>query len=239
MEMIYLPIMKTYQVDGMTCGGCANKVAATLKSIDPAAVVTLDPPTAILDSRTPLATFNEALSAIGSYRLFATDAPATPKPLIARSPISEWLKTYFPLLLIMGLISLASLAAQSWMMAFMAGFYIVFGAFKLLDVPAFARAYQGYDPIAKRFVAWAYVYPFIEIALGFAFLFWIEMRLAAWIALFLSLVGIWGAAHAVMRKQTIQCACLGNVFNLPMSTVTIIENTGMAIMAAWMLFIGM
>ncbi|MCX6854574.1 MAG: heavy-metal-associated domain-containing protein, partial [Verrucomicrobia bacterium] len=35
-------------------------------------------------------------------------------------------------------------------------------------------------------------------------------------------------------RQTIRCACLGTVFNLPMSTVTIIEDgvmLGMALLA--------
>jgi hypothetical protein len=52
-------------------------------------------------------------------------------------------------------------------------------------------------------------------------------------------IGAVGVIQSVMRRETIQCACLGNVFNLPMSKVTIIENLGMAAMAAWMLFVGM
>ena len=43
------------------------------------------------------------------------------------------------------------------------------------------------------------------------------------------------AYKATFAKQTIQCACLGTVFKLPMSVVTIIENLGMAAMAGWML----
>jgi hypothetical protein len=39
----------------------------------------------------------------------------------------------------------------------------------------------------------------------------------------------------LMDKQTIRCACLGTGFNLPMSTVTLIEDGGMAIMSAVML----
>ena len=121
----------------------------------------------------------------------------------------------------------------------MAGFYIVFGAFKLLDVPAFANSYAGYDVIAKSFKPWAYAYPFIELALGFAFLFGFNMIVLSWIALLLSLIGAVGAVQVLRSKQSIQCACLGTVFQLPMSTVTIVENLGMAAMAAWMLFIPM
>jgi hypothetical protein len=44
-----------------------------------------------------------------------------------------------------------------------------------------------------------------------------------------------GVVRAVMNKQKIRCACLGAVFNLPMSTITIIEDLLMVAMAAWML----
>jgi len=122
------------------------------------------------------------------------------------------------------------------MMGFMAGFYIVFGAFKLLDVPAFARSYAQYDVIAKILPGWGYVYPFVELALGFGFLFWLDMRLLSWAALILSLIGAVGVIQANLSKQPIECACLGTVFKLPMSVVTVIENLGMAAMAAWMLY---
>jgi hypothetical protein len=58
----------------------------------------------------------------------------------------------------------------------------------------------------------------------------------SWIALALSLIGAIGVIQANFSKQTIQCACLGTVFNLPMSIVTVIENVSMAAMAAWMLW---
>jgi hypothetical protein len=103
-------------------------------------------------------------------------------------------------------------------------------------VPAFANSYAQYDIIAKHFKPWGYAYPFVEVALGFGFLFRFEMIMLSWIALVLSLVGAIGVVQANLAKQTIQCACLGTVFKLPMSVVTIIENLGMAAMAAWMLF---
>ena len=44
-----------------------------------------------------------------------------------------------------------------------------------------------------------------------------------------------GVIQAVANKTQIQCACLGTVFKLPMSTVTIVEDVGMVLMAAAML----
>jgi copper chaperone CopZ len=221
--------MTQYTVTGMTCAGCARKVEATLKSVVPSASVTLDPPSATVTGAS-LETLNTALAAIGKYRLTQT-------PIAI--PTTSALKTYFPLFLVLALIALAAFAGSSWMISFMAGFFLVFGAFKLLDVPAFADAYSTYDVVAKRFRPWGMAYPFIETALGFAFLFHFQMQIATWLALILSLVGAIGVIQSVMRKQTIKCACLGTVFNLPMSTITIVENLGMAAMAAWMLTVGM
>ena len=221
--------MTTYTISGMTCAGCARKVDATLKAIAADAVVTLEPPQVRVASAT-VAQMNAALAAVGNYRV--SDA-------VPMFVVPTFVKTYYPLFLVIGLIALASLSANSfmgWMLNFMAGFYIVFGAFKMLDVPAFANSYARYDVIAKVFKPWGYAYPFVELALGFAFLFGYNMIALSWVALVLSLVGAIGVIQSVYNKETIQCACLGTVFQLPMSTVTIVENLGMAAMAAWMLF---
>ena len=177
---------------------------------------------------------NAALTAIGKYRLSATASVIAPLPTNQTS----WIKTYFPLFLVLSLVALAAFAGDTWMISFMAGFFLVFGAFKLLDVPAFADAYSTYDVVAKKIRVWGLAYPFVETALGFAFLFQFQLHAATWVALVLSLVGAIGVIQSVLAKQTIKCACLGTVFNLPMSTITIVENLGMAAMAAVMLMVG-
>jgi hypothetical protein len=48
-------------------------------------------------------------------------------------------------------------------------------------------------------------------------------------------VSLAGVLRAVMSKRKIRCACLGTVFNLPMSTVTVIEDGLMFVMAVIML----
>jgi hypothetical protein len=44
-----------------------------------------------------------------------------------------------------------------------------------------------------------------------------------------------GVIQSVVNKRQIRCACLGAVFNLPMSTVTIIEDLLMVAMSVLML----
>ena len=226
--------MNIMTVSGMTGGGCVQKVEAAVKTLSPEATVTLDPPQLSVPGAISVLQINEALAALGRYRVAE---PA--EKLRVPGKYKAWFVAYWPLYLIMGLIALSSIAGESWMMAFMAGFYIVFGAFKLLDVRAFAIAYAQYDIVAKVFKPWGYAYPFIEVALGFAFLFWFAMGPATWAALILSLIGTVGALQAVKSKQATKCACLGTVFLLPMSKITVVENFGMAAMAGWMLLFGM
>ena len=223
--------MNAFAISGMTCNGCRSKVEKALAAIVPDVVVTLEPPQAVTSAMTNVDALNSVLSTVGSYR-----AASGVESEISGESTMGFLKPYYPLFLVIGLIAIASFAASDWMMAFMGGFYAVFGAFKLLDVPTFATAYQRYDVSAKQFRPWGYAYPFIETALGFAFLFQFQPLASTIVALVLSLVGAIGVVQATLSKQTIQCACLGTVFQLPMSVITVIENLGMAAMAAWMLW---
>ena len=48
-------------------------------------------------------------------------------------------------------------------------------------------------------------------------------------------VGTVGVVRTLLARRKIRCACLGTVFNLPMSSVTLVEDVLMAGMAAVML----
>jgi uncharacterized membrane protein YphA (DoxX/SURF4 family) len=118
---------------------------------------------------------------------------------------------------------------------FMAGFFLTFSFFKILDLKGFAESYVMYDVIAKRLHAWAYVYAFIELALGFAYVSDYNPLMTNWITVLVMSVSIFGVLQSVLNKQKIKCACLGAIFNLPMSTVTIIEDLLMIVMGIAML----
>jgi hypothetical protein len=153
-------------------------------------------------------------------------------------------ESVYPLLLIVGfitgtvlLIAIASGVFEPMVMMrhFMAGFFIVFGFFKLLDPPGFVSAYRGYDLLARRSAAWAWSYPFVEVALGAAYLLNLWPIIVNSITLVLMLIGAAGVLKALLDKRAIRCACLGTALNLPMTKVTLVEDLTMAAMAAVML----
>jgi hypothetical protein len=119
-----------------------------------------------------------------------------------------------------------------WMSHFMAGFFLVFSFFKLLNLHGFAESYSMYDVIAKRWGGWGYVYAFAELALGVAFLIRFDPLVTNTVTFFVMSISIIGVLQSVLNKRKIKCACLGAVFNLPMSTVTIIEDALMIGMSA-------
>ena len=156
----------------------------------------------------------------------------------------SWFETYKPILVvfayILGVTLLVEFARGAflwdvWMTNFMAGFFLVFSFFKLLNLKGFAESYASYDLVAKRWSQWGYVYAFIELALGVAYVLRFMPLLTNVIALVVMSLSIIGVLQSVLNKQKIQCACLGTVFNLPMSTVTIIEDGVMIVMSAAMI----
>lgn len=241
-----------YTVSGMTCGGCVARVQATLAKFADHAEVTLNPPQANLtNSKLGLDALNQALAAVGHYQLSpvanAATKPATDLAATDETPKS-WLATYFPLLLIFGFILLVTVSIQlkhmqagtpfvatEWMMHFMAGFFLIFSFFKLLDIRNFASSYAMYDLLAMRSSAYGYIYPFIELGLGMSYLLAWQPTLTNWVTFVVMTFSSLGVIRSVLNKQKIRCACLGAVFNLPMSTVTIIEDLLMAGMALFML----
>jgi hypothetical protein len=117
----------------------------------------------------------------------------------------------------------------------MAGFFLVFSFFKLLNLRGFSEAYQSYDVVARVWPSWGYIYPFLELALGVSYLANWNPIITNLATLGLMLVGAIGVFRTLWDGKAIRCACLGTVLNLPMTKVTLIEDLGMAAMAILML----
>lgn len=152
--------------------------------------------------------------------------------------------SYVPLIVVLGAIAAVTVILQlvgggfdgvKAMRHFMGLFFMTFGAFKLLDLRGFVGMFADYDIVAKRFPEYGYAYPFIELTLGAAYLTNTGGKLLHALTLAIMAVGSIGIARALSQKRKIRCACLGAVVKLPMSTVTLIEDVGMGLMALLML----
>lgn len=119
--------------------------------------------------------------------------------------------------------------------SFMGTFFLVFALFKLAQLKEFAYGFQSYDLIAKRSLAYSFAYPFIQLSIGLQYLFGINAIILDVFVLVLSLVSGAGVLNSLIKKQAVHCVCLGNVIKLPLSTISFVEDFGMALMAAAMI----
>lgn len=124
------------------------------------------------------------------------------------------------------------LAIPNFVRIFMGVFFLVFGLFKLLDLRGFVMSYIGYDIVAKRFTAYAWIYPFIELALAFGYFF--SVTYTDWATLVFMAIGSIGVFKELMRGSKIKCACLGTYIKLPLTTVSLFEDVVMGVMALLM-----
>ena len=230
---------QTYSLTGLHCESCVDAVTKRLLASDAVtgAKVSLHPPQAVIESTAPLTAdqVNAWLAPLARYQVSdIAQPPAAP----------EAQPSWRPLILILIWLLSTTAAVQigsggfhleSAMTIFMGGFFLVFSFFKFLNLRGFAMTYRRYDLVAKAWPPYALAWPFIEFALGLAYLAGIQPRAVNLITAVLMAVSLAGVLRAVLSKQQIQCACLGTGFNLPIGTVTIIEDALMLVMAVVMM----
>ncbi len=239
----------TYNISGMTCTGCQAKVQSLLSKVAGVQQVNIDlakaEATIDMDKHIATADLKSALKDYPKYQI--SEISRQPEPMATVFEAEEkrtWIETYKPILLIFGYILGITLLIEymhgafvwmRWMNHFMAGFFLVFSFFKLLSLKGFAESYAMYDIVAKKWSGWGYVYAFAELALGIAYLTGFNPIITNAVTFTVMSLSIIGVLQSVLNKRKIKCACLGAVFNLPMSTITIIEDALMIAMSGVML----
>jgi len=237
----------TYNITGMTCSGCQSKVQELLSKVPGVknVVINLDKGEAIIDMdrHVSASELKDSLRDYPKYQI-SENNHLQQSITLPEEETRSWIEIYKPILLIFIYIMGASLVVEAingkflwmrWMNHFMAGFFLVFSFFKLLNLKGFADSYATYDIVAKKWHGWGYIYAFIELSLGIAFLTAFNPLLTNAVTFIVMSVSIIGVLQSVLNKRKIKCACLGDVFNLPMSTVTIIEDALMIGMSGTML----
>lgn len=155
--------------------------------------------------------------------------------------------TYKPVVAIFAVTGLMALAASyavyatpftmragEWFIAFS---MCVLAIQKLQNVESFSSMFLGYDLLAKRWVPYAYVYPFAEALAGVLMISGALRWISIPVALFIGGIGAVSVFHAVyVEKRELKCACVGGGSNVPLGFVSLTENVMMVAMAVWMLF---
>ena len=150
--------------------------------------------------------------------------------------MKEWLKKYKILLILFVYLGSASLlhsfmTNQSTMTFLMGLFFITFSFFKVIHLSEFQASFSRYDLLAKKIPCYGTLYPFIEILLGVLFLSNAYIMLASVVTIIILASTNIGVILALRKGHILECACLGVIFNLPLSNITVFENTAMVLMA--------
>ena len=223
----------------MHCTACVNKIQTALSSVEGVYKVDVD---LVSKSATITGTAHpdvliQAVKDV-DYESTIFDSPQENPKTETVSQIQE----LFPLFLIFFYITVFSIIINrtnfqldSFMYDFMGLFYIVFSFFKFLDYKNFPSSFSMYDPIAKTFPFYGWMYPFIETILGLLFLLRIQLFISLCVTIAILGITTVGVTRSLMNKSNIQCACLGTALKLPMTKATFIENFIMIIMAVWMI----
>ncbi len=125
-----------------------------------------------------------------------------------------------------------TIRSGEWFIAFS---MCILALLKLQDIESFSTMFLGYDLLARRFVPYAYVYPYAELLAGVLMvagaLIWISVP----VALFIGGVGAFSVFKAVyVDKREIKCACVGGNSKVPLGFVSLTENLMMIAMAVRM-----
>ena len=126
-----------------------------------------------------------------------------------------------------------TIMAGEWFIAFS---MCVLAILKLQDVERFSTMFLNYDLLARRWVPYAYLYPFAEALAGALMIAGTAKWLSVPLALFIGGIGAASVIKAVyIDKRELKCACVGGSSNVPLGFVSLTENVMMVAMAIWML----
>jgi glutaredoxin len=154
--------------------------------------------------------------------------------------------TYRPVIALFSITALMALAvsmamfgtpftwrALQWFIAFSMA---VLALLKLQDVETFSSMFLNYDLLARRFVPYAYIYPYAEAFAGILMIAGVLVWLSAPVALFIGGIGAVSVFKAVyIDKRELKCACVGGASKVPLGFVSLTENLMMVAMAVWMI----
>ena len=230
---MYIYAMKQrVQILGMTCQNCRRGVEEKIASIEGLSQVEVS-----LEKAEASFTSSTQVSIDLLAKTLGAKYTVNPTASNGESVLPSKWKQLRPLFLIFSYVIMGSVMLTKgdsmalFMTNFMGLFYVIFGFFKFLDYRGFPTSFGQYDPIAKRFKLYGWLYPFIETLLGIMFLYQIELEIALWITIIILGTTTVGVAQQLLQKNNIKCACLGTALNLPMTEATLIENSIMLVMA--------
>lgn len=132
--------------------------------------------------------------------------------------------------------SLGTLQPIRLLELFIAFSMCVLGILKLQDLLSFTTTFVQYDLVARRYVPYGYLYPFVEAGGGALMIAGWATWIVAPVVLVFSGIGAVSVVQAVyVEKRDLNCACVGGGSRVPLGAISLTENLMMMAMAIWMM----
>lgn len=112
---------------------------------------------------------------------------------------------------------------------------VILAILKLQNIESFSTMFLNYDLLARRWVAYGYIYPFAEAGAGILMIGGLFNWISIPVAFFIGTIGMISVFKAVyIDKRKLKCACVGGNSNVPLGFVSLTENLMMITMAVGM-----
>jgi glutaredoxin len=178
---------------------------------------------------------------IDGHRIGGYDALRRHFGLVVREPGETSYRPVIAVFVVALLMAGASLLAAGrplgsaqLLWSFVAFSMCILALLKLQDVESFSTMFLNYDLLARRFVLYAYLYPFAELLAGVLMVAGRLHEISVPVALFAGSVGAVSVAKAVyIDRRELKCACVGGSSSVPLGFVSLTENLMMVAMALW------
>ena len=224
-----------FEIKGIKCNKCINEILSKLKQNEELNQIEINSS----ENQLKLSSTKKLTEKkIQSYLKSKYKVTEIKKERNLNKTSLKKLKQLFPLLLIITYILISSillnynnLIIKEFMLDFMGQFFIVFSFFKFLNLRGFKNSFKIYDPLAKKFNFYGWLYPIVETLIGISFLIRFEYQIFAYFSILILTPTTIGVIRVLNKKEGIKCACLGSILNLPMTEATLVENGLMILMS--------
>tara|TARA_B100001057_G_scaffold485965_1_gene566389 strand:- start:6783 stop:7493 length:711 start_codon:yes stop_codon:yes gene_type:complete len=224
-----------FKIKGIKCEKCINEIYSDLKQNEELNHIEIN----FSENQLKLSsTKNLTEKKIQSYLKSKYKVTEITKEENLNKTSFKKLKQLFPLFLIITYILFSSillnynnLIINEFMLDFMGQFFIIFSFFKFLNLRGFKNSFKIYDPLAKKFNFYGWLYPIVETLLGISFLMRFEYQIFAYFSILILTPTTIGVIKVLNKGEEIKCACLGSILNVPMTEATLLENGLMILMS--------
>lgn len=226
-------------IRGISCASCIEKITKLLTHELNASNLSFSSNNTQLEfdsnADVNIKDLNLLLAKIGNYTLDVNNNQLSPSSENQDPSSYKPIYLIFAYLLFINIVICYKGMWMDFMANFMASFFLVFSFFKMLDLRGFADGYSSYDIVAKKFHYYGYVYPFLELGFGIAYILFatnIYLNVAVFFVMLISTIGI---VKAKLTKQKFHCVCVGTLLKVPLGSLAIIEGVLMVLMSLVMI----